>query len=154
MKHKKTAFSFIELIIVVTFLSIFALIAIPRFNYAIISKQKADSAARKIVTDLRLTRRLAISDAANNTWGYELKMVGTPPYTNYEIENVDTKATVASHTIDSSVTLGTPTGIRFIYGPLGSLSPGSGTQITVSAEGKTFTITINSATGSIKCVEN
>jgi Tfp pilus assembly protein FimT len=154
MKHKQTAFSFVELIIVVMLLSIFAVMAVPRFNYAIISRQRADTVARKIVTDLRLTRRLAISDAANNTQGYELKMVAPVPYKTYEIENVDTKATVASHTIDSSVTLGNPTGIRYIYGPLGNLSAGSATQITVSAEGKTFTITINSATGSIKCAEN
>ncbi len=154
MKHKQTAFSFVELIIVVMLLSIFAVMAVPRFNYAIISRQRADTVARKIVTDLRLTRRLAISDAANNTQGYELKMVAPVPYHSYEIENVDTKATVASHTIDSSVTLGNPTGIRYIYGPLGNLSAGSATQMTVSAEGKTFTITINSATGSIKCVEN
>ena len=154
MKHKQTAFSFVELVIVVMLLSIFAVMAVPRFNYAIISRQKADTVARKIVTDLRLTRRLAISDAANNTQGYELKMIAPIPYKTYEIENVKTKATVATHTIDSSVTLGNPTGIRYIYGPLGNLNPGSATQMTVTAEGKTFTITINSATGSIKCVEN
>ena len=154
MKHKQTAFSFVELIIVVMLLGIFAVMAVPRFNYAIISRQRADTVARKIVTDLRLTRRLAISDAANNNQGYELKMVGSVPYHSYEIENVDSKATVSSHTIDSSITLGNPTGTRFMFGPLGNLEPASATQLTVSAEGKTFTITINSATGSIKCVEN
>lgn len=154
MKHKQTAFSFVELIIVVMLLSIFAVMAVPRFNYAIISRQRADTVARKIVTDLRLTRRLAISDAANNTDGYELKLVGSVPYHSYEIENVDTKATVSSHTIDSSVTISNPTGTRFMFGPLGNLEPTSATQINVSAEGKSFSITINSATGSIKCVEN
>jgi Tfp pilus assembly protein FimT len=154
MQTKRRAFSFVELIIVVTFLGIFAVMAIPRFNYAIISRQRADTVARKIVTDLRLTRRLAISDAANNTQGYELKMSGPVPYRTYEIENVDTKATVATHTVDSSVTIGTPTGTRFMYGPLGNLEPASANQIVISAEGRSFTITINSATGSIKCVEN
>jgi prepilin-type N-terminal cleavage/methylation domain-containing protein len=154
MKHQETAFSLVELIIVVMLLCICAVIAIPRFNYALISKQKADVTARKIVTDLRLTRRLAISDAANNTMGYELKMAGPIPYRTYEIENIKTTATVASHTVDSSVTLGTPTGIRFMFGPLGNLNAGSAIQINVSAEGKSFAITINSATGTIKCVEN
>jgi len=142
------------LIIVVAFLGAFALIAVPRFNYAIISRQKADTVARKIVTDLRLTRRLAISDAANNTWGYELKFVGPLPYHTYEIENIDTHITIASHTIDSDITIGSPTGIRFMFGPLGNLNAGSATQIIVSTEGRSFTITINSATGTIKCVEN
>jgi Tfp pilus assembly protein FimT len=153
MKYQKTAFSFVELIIIVAFLGIFAVIAVPRFNYAIISKQKAETATRKIVADLRLTRRLAISDAANNTKGFELKMVGSIPYHSYEIENVDTKATIAAHTTDSGISISNPTGIRFIFGPLGNLT-GSATQIIVSAEGRSFTITINSATGTIKCIEN
>ena len=151
---KKTAFSFVEMILIVAFLSIFAFIAVPRLNFAIISKQRAGAIAQKIVTDLRLTRRLAISDAANNTKGFELKIVGSVPYNTYEIENVDTHATVASHTIDSGLSISCPTGIRFIYGPLGNLKPGSATQIIVSAEGRSFTITINSATGTIKCVES
>jgi len=154
MKEKKAAFSLVELILIVAFLGIFAAIAVPRLNFAIISKQKADTFARKIVTDLRLTRRLAISDATNNTKGFELKMVGSPPYNTYEIENVDTQATVASHTLDSGVSISCSTGIRFIFGPLGNLESGSGTGLTVSAEGKSFTITINSATGAVKCVEN
>ncbi len=154
MKNQRTAFSFVELIIIVSILGIFAVIAVPRFNYALISKQKADTTARKIVTDLRLTRRLAISDAANNTKGFELKMVGSVPYDSYEIENVDTKVTIASHTLDSDLTISNPTGTRFIFGPLGNLEGGSATQIIVSAEGRSFTITINSATGTIKCVKN
>jgi len=154
MKCQKTAFSLVELIIIVGFLGIFAVIAVPRLNYAIISKQKAGTTAQKIVTDLRLTRRLAISDAANNTKGFELKMVGAVPYKTYEIENVDTKATIASHTIDSGLSMSCPTGIRFIYGPLGNLETGSATKIIVSAEGRSFTININPATGIIKCVEN
>jgi Tfp pilus assembly protein FimT len=154
MKYQRTAFSFVELIIIVMFLGIFAVIAVPRFNYAIITKQKVEITTRKIVTDLRLTRRLAISDAANNTKGFELKMVGFVPYKTYEIENVDTKATIASHTMDSGLSLSSPTGTRFIYGPLGNLGAGSATKIIVSAEGRSFTITINPATGTIKCVEN
>ena len=154
MKHQKTAFSFVELIIIVVFLGIFAFIAVPRFDYAIISRQKADTTARKIVTDLRLTRSLAVSDAANNTQGFELKMVGIVPYHKYEIENTKTKATFAAHTIDSDISISTPTGIRFIFGPLGNLTPGSASQMIVSAEGRSFSITINRATGTIKCVEN
>ena len=154
MKYQRTAFSLVELVIIVAFLGIFAVIAVPRLNYAIIAKQKAGTTAMKIVTDLRLTRRLAISDAANNTKGFELKMVGSVPYNTYEIENVDTKATIASHTIDSGLSLGSPTGIRFTYGPLGNLGVASATLLIISAEGRSFTITINPATGTIKCVEN
>lgn len=151
---KKTAFTFVEMILIVAFLGIFAVIAVPRLNFAIISKQKVDTYARKIVTDLRLTRRLAISDAANNTKGFELKIVGSLPYNTYEIENVNTHTTVASHTLDSGVSIGCPTGSRFIFGPLGNIQTGSGTKIIVSAEGRSFNITFNLATGAVKCVEN
>ncbi len=139
-------------ILIVAFIGIFAVIAMPRLNFAIISRQKADSFARKIVTDLRLTRRLAISDAATNTAGFALNMTGSVPYTGYEIENLDTAATVDSHTIDSAVSCSG--GSAFNFGPLGNLLTGSDTQLTVSASGKTFTITITTATGMIKCTEN
>jgi Tfp pilus assembly protein FimT len=154
MKYQKTAFSLVELVIMVVFLGIFAVITVPRINFATISRQKAEATAWKIATDLRLTRRLAISDAVNNTKGFELKLVGTTPYGTYEIENVNTHATVASYAIDSDVSVLSPTGNRFIFSTLGNLEPGSGTVINVSAEGKSFTITIITPTGAIKCVEN
>ena len=144
----------VEAILIVLWLGILAVIAVPRLNYAAISKNKAQTVARKIVTDLRLTRRLAISDAANNTKGFELKMVGSVPYATYEIENVDTHATVASHTLDSDVSISCPSGVRFIFGPLGNLESQSGDELTVSAHGRSFTITIIQATGTVKCVEN
>ena len=144
----------VELILIVAFLGIFAVIAVPRLNFAIISKQKAENITRKVVTDLRLTRRLAISDAAGNTKGFQLKMVGSSPYTSYEIENVDTHVTVATHTLDPGVTITCPTGITFAFGPLGNSVSADEMEINVSAEGRSFTITILSATGAVKCVEN
>lgn len=162
MAEKKAAFSLVELILIVAFIGIFAVIAVPRLNFAIISKQKADTVARKIVTDLRLTRRLAISDAANNTIGFALRFDGPGGSgwrTSYEIVDRGTMppTAVADHTIDSDVTVWSDKKtIRF--GPLGNvlLSPSGGypSQLTVSAEGRSFSITINSATGTIKCTEN
>jgi hypothetical protein len=126
---------------------------VPRLNFDIIKKQKADIVARKIVTDLRRTRDLAIFDAATNSKGYELKMVGSVPYNAYEIENMDTHETVDSHTTDS-VTISCSNGHKFRFGPLGGLTSGSAAELVVSAAGRSFTITINSATGMVKCVEN
>jgi len=151
---KDRAFSFVEAIILVMFIGIFAAIAVPRLNRAAISKHKAEAVARKIVTDLRLTRRLAISDAANNTMGFELKMVGAVPYTSYKIENVKTHAIVATHTVDSGVSISCPTGLRFIFGPLGNLKEGSGNELYVEGGVKSITITIIPATGTVKCTEN
>jgi len=162
MKEKKAAFSLVELILIVAFIGIFAAIAMPRLNFAAISKQKADIVARKIVTDLRLTRRLAISDAANNNIGFALRFDdpgGSGERTSYEIVDGSTQPStvVLDHTIDPDVTV-TSNKKTIRFGPLGNVlqSPSGGfpSQITASAEGKTFTITIVPATGTIKCVEN
>ena len=152
MFKSKKAFTLIELILVVIFLGILSAIAVPRLQLAAISKQKAESLAAKIVTDLRRTRTLAISNAATNTAGFALNMTGTAPYFAYEIVNLDTAATIDSHIIDSAVSCSG--GADFQFRPLGNLSTGSDTELTVSAEGKIFTITIISATGMIKCDEN
>jgi Tfp pilus assembly protein FimT len=153
MTLKKTAFSLVELIIVVMFLGILAVIAVPRFNLAVVSRHKAEAVARKLVTDLRRTRGLAISDAANNPQGYELKMVGSVPYSAYEIQNINTQTTVDSLTT-GGVTITCPAGNEFKFGPLGELKSGSATQMSISADGKNFTITIVPATGLVKCTEN
>jgi Tfp pilus assembly protein PilE len=154
MNRKKRAFTLADLILVVLFIGIFAAIAVPRIDFSVISRQKADALARKIVTDLRRTRMLAISDAANNEVGFELKFVAPPPYSAYEIENMKTNVKVDSHTLDPGVSVSCLSSIRFMYGPLGNLEIGSGSGIIISAEGKSFTINFIPATGTVKCVEN
>jgi len=154
MARQKKAVTVIELVLIVLFLGIFAAIAVPRFNFATISRKKADCQARKIVTDLRRTRALAISDAANNTDGFALNMTGGSPYTGYEIEDLNTSTTITNGTfsIDSAISC---TGeANFQFGPLGNLKAGIDAQLTVSAEEKIFTITVIEATGTVKCTEN
>ena len=152
MNRQKRAFTLTELILIVIFIGIFAAISIPRLNFAIISKQNADCQAEKIVSDLRRTRTLAISNAADNTAGFALNMSGPTPYFAYEIVNLDTEATIDSHIINSDVSC--TGGNQFEFGPLGNLLTGSDTELTVSVEGKAFIITIISATGMVKCTEN
>ena len=148
----RKALSLIEVLIVILVIGALAAIAVPRLNTAVISRYKAEVAAKKIVTDLRRVRGMAISDAVNNTQGFSLRLLGSGPYTGYQIVNLDTAATVDSHIIDPQVTV-TGTADQFDFGPLGNLTS-TYTQITVSAEGKTFTITVVGATGTIKCVES
>ncbi len=152
MARQKTALTLVEVILAVLFLGIMAVIAIPRLNLSALSKQKADCLAQKIVTDLRRTRRLAISNAAGNTAGFKLKMTGTSEYTGYDIVDANSDETVDSQTIDPAVSC--TGGDEFKFGPLGNLLSGSDTQLVISADGKTFTIDITSATGMVKCTEN
>ncbi len=150
--RREKAFSLAELLLIVAFLGIFAVIAVPRLNYAVVNKSRADVIAKKIVTDLRRTRSLAISDAAGNTSGFGLYMTGSSPYSGYEIRNLQTSAAVDSHTIDSTVECAG--GSEFGFGPLGNLLDGSDTELEVSASGRTFTIVVTAATGMVKCTSD
>ena len=152
MTERKKAFSLVELIMVVMFLGILMAVTVPRLNFSAVLKQKAEGGAGKIVTALRRTRSLAICNAADNSSGFELKLTGSSPYSGYQIINLATLAVVDTHTIDSDISC--TGGAKFDFGILGNLLDGSGSQLTVSAEGKTLTITIVSATGIVKCVEN
>ena len=154
MAKKIKAFSMVELIIIVAIVAALTFIAVPRLGFTALRRKQADTVAKKIITDLRRTRRLAISDAANNTDGFALNMSGGSPYTGYEIVNLKPpSATVDSHTIDSDISC--TGGATFQFGPLGNLTGGD-TQLAVSPSGKTFTITITiiEATGTVKCTED
>jgi type II secretory pathway pseudopilin PulG len=161
MAKIRTGYSLIELVIIVVFIGIIAAIAVPRLNLSAISGQKAGALAGKIVTDLRRTRRLAVSDAAVNPSGFTLNMTGAEPYEGYEIENLQTSETIDSHAIDSNISC--TGGDTFQFGPLGNLKASSDTQLVISdsgnpapgaVQGKTFTISITAATGTVKCEEN
>ena len=143
----------VELIIIVAIVAALTFIAVPRLRFTTLRRKQADTVAKKIITDLRRTRRLAISDAANNTDGFALNMTGSSPYTGYEIVNLNTSTTITNGTFSIDSAISCTGGDEFQFGPLGNLTGGD-TQLTVSASGKTFTITIIPATGTVKCTEN
>jgi Tfp pilus assembly protein FimT len=148
MTRQKKAFTIVELLLIVLFLGIFAAIAVPRLQFATLHRKQADADARKIVTDLRRTRTLAISNAVTHSDGYMLEVTGS---SSYQIGIINGPI-VDTLTIDSTISC--IDGTEFRFGPLGTPQPGSGTRLTVAANGKTFTITIVSATGAVKCQEN
>jgi len=148
MTKKKKAHTIVELIVIVAILGALAFIAIPRLRFAALYRKQADTVARKIVTDLRRTRRLAISDAATNTDGFALNIIGS----TYQIVDGDeTPIPNGTFSIDPKITCSG--GTSFQFGPLGNLT-GSDSQLIISAEGKIFTISITPATGMIQCTEN
>ena len=150
MAARRAAYSLAEMIVVVMILGALAFIAILRLNFTGLHRKQANTIAKKIVTDLRRTRTLAICNAANTTTGYYLQMVGSSPYTSYKIVDTNSTATVDTLTIDSPVSC--TGGSLFKFGPLGNLLSGSSTTpIIVSSDGKTYTITVISATGIVEC---
>lgn len=152
MTKQKTAFTLVEAILVVLFLGILAAIAIPRLSLSASSKQKANSLARKIVTDLRRTRRLAISNAATNPTGFTLRMTAPEPYLGYQIVDDSNSVVVDSQTIDSNVRCMGSSLLSF--GPLGNLRSGPRSALFIVAEGRVYKISFVRSTGMVKCTEN
>jgi type II secretory pathway pseudopilin PulG len=143
------AFTLVEVLVIVMIFGALAVIAVPRLPLGAVRQGRAEAVAMRIVSDLRLARRLAIANAAENTRGFKLEMIGRSPYGAYEIVNRQTRGTVSSRMIDADVICtGTD---EFEFSPLGNLDDYHSPHLTVSADGKTIRITVVRATGMVKC---
>lgn len=151
-KFAKRAFTIAEMLIVTLFLGILALVAVPRMQSGLLDRFKNETLARKIATDLRMARNMAITDAARNTAGFAVQMVGASPYRSYNIVNLGTGQVISSQTIKNNISCSG--GSLFKFGPLGNLLTGSSSQLLIAGGGKTSTISIVAATGTVECVEN
>ena len=152
MSRDNKAFTLAELILVVLLLGIMAFVAVPRLQFATLRRMQADTIARGLAADLRLTRVLAVDHSAENAVGFGLSMTGAEPYSGYDIINLDTNEIVKSYTIAPEIQCAG--GSNFQFGPLGNLLVGSDSQMVVSAESRSFTINVISGTGAVQCVEN
>ncbi len=146
-------FSLAEMLVVVAITGVMAAVVVPRLSYGLVRHKKAEATAYKLLTDLRMTRSLAIRDAATNTKGYKLEMTGSSPYSGYTIENYTTHEVVATHAFEANVTVSCTGLKKFVYEPLGNLKHDeSGTVIIVAAAGSTYALNLDvvSATGAVK----
>ena len=147
---RRNAHTLAELVVVVMILGVMASIAIPRLQFQAVQKKKLEAAAHKMVADLRRCRSMALRDAATNSKGFEILRTGNP-WTGYTISDLDSHATIDTVTFDSSVSA---TGDnKYDFGPLGNLTVG-GSDIVVSADGRSYTISFVAATGAVSCTEN
>ena len=149
MRNKCKAYTLAELIVILVILGALALVVVPRLQFATLYRQQADTVAKKLVTDLRRTRRLAISDAKDNTDGFSLNRAGL----TYEIVDLSDGTTIPNGTFTIDSAMSCSGGTTFQFGPLGNLKTGSDSQLTVSSGEKTFTISIIPATGIVQCSE-
>ena len=78
-------------------------------------------------------------------------MTGGAPYSGYEIVNLLTDAMVSTKTISAKVLCTGDSEFRFA--PLGNLSAGSGTTLSVSGDGKEYALTLTPATGTVRMQE-
>lgn len=153
--HRYRGYTLVEIVTVALVLSILACIAVPRLGLDAALSARADAAVRRLVTDLRHTRALAITNAARNPDGFALVLQGDGPDRGYQIINQYDHKAVTTCTLAAGVQC--RGGPRFEFGPLGNLQNGSETRLRLQTEGKAYRIEIAPATGAVEwhpCSDN
>jgi len=142
--------SLIELITVVLIVAVLTCIAVPRLRMTAVRGVRAEAVARKIAADLRLARARAILEPTQRATGCALVMTGSEPYSGYQLVRAGDAGVTAIHALPREVRC--TGGRRFEFDSLGALTDGSDAELRVSAEDRTLTITVQRATGMVKCL--
>lgn len=140
-------FSLLELVIVVSIISIMSTVAVPRY-YGILGQQRVEAAARRVVADLLYARRLARQTGTSTTVVFSVvrddyEIVGMPDRdrvsTNYKValtqEPYGTTIVSADFGGDASI-------IFDIFGV-----PDSGGSVLLRVGNRTQTVTVDAVTG-------
>jgi prepilin-type N-terminal cleavage/methylation domain-containing protein len=149
LKFRVGGFSLIEMLIVVMFLGILAAVAVPRFSMAAVYTKRDQAFVRKLMTDLRKTRQMAVANAADNSSGFQLR-INTASPRSYEIRNLQNNQVVETFPVDSRITFSGTT--RFSFTSLGTLNPVTTVQMTITGQ-KRWVFDVYGYTGSVKCTE-
>jgi type II secretory pathway pseudopilin PulG len=140
-----------ELLVIVLIVGVLASVAIPRFSLGTGGRREAEMEARKIITDLRRTRSLAILHAATHPKGFALEIRHQGTSTQCEILDLDDSTVIDSRRVAKGVRCTGAT--RFSFGGLGALTGSGPASLEVSASGTTFELAVVPSTGSVRCVE-
>ena len=138
---QRKGYTLLEILFVVIVLAILAGIAIPRLGVGFSTKMKVKTAAQRLVSDLRYTRRLAIT----NNEDYRLSVDSSEK--EYSIYDSGDTQVGETRSVDSDITISTDK--DFIFESLGNASVSSDTDISLSASGNQADITMTTATGMV-----
>lgn len=140
-----------ELLVIVLIVGVLTSVAVPRLPFGALSGKPIEVEARKIVTDLRRTRSLAILHAVTHPNGFALEIRHRAKSTSCNIIDLDGSTVVDSRTLPAGIRCNGAA--RFSFGGLGALKEPGGAPLEVSASGRTFEITVAPSTGAVRCVE-
>ena len=153
MNRSRSGLSFLEMVLAMVLLGILAAFTLPRIILGAVHKQQARALARQLTADLRYTRQLALTHAAENAQGFELVLTGSSPWSGYEIRNRATSEVLHSFAIDPAAVQCTG-GREFGFGSFGNLLAGSDTAVQVSSGDRVYTISVIGPTGAVRCQSN
>jgi len=138
---RRNSYSSVEVLFVIVVIAVLAAVAIPRLSVPFTVKMRVKTAAQKLISDLRLTRRLAITNNEN----YRLSIDSSnKEYAIYDSVNSQQGLTKV---IDSAITVSADK--DFIFEHLGNASALSDISVSFSAQGNQADISVVIATGRI-----
>ena len=137
----RRGYTLIELLFVVIVLAVLVAIAIPRLGIDFTVKMKVKTEAQRVVSDLRLTRRLAVT----NNEDYKLSVNSTN--NEYSIYDSSEAQVGITRSINSDITISADK--DFVFESLGNAAAASDTSISLSTGGHQADISVTVATGRI-----
>ena len=146
-EERKKGYTIIGIILTIAIISILAAMVVPRFDRGFITKLNIYNTTHRLVADLRLTRRLAITKARN----YVLEFFDN--WTKYKIyEEARGPGGVEEKTIPPEVTCSGTN--KFTFTKLGTLDSLVNGSLSLSGDTFHYSITVYRTTGRAKLEEN
>lgn len=140
----KKGFTLVEAMIVIALLGIVTAIALPRYGSGTITRFRLENEARRIQSDLRLTRRLAITNGAD----YILKVYpAANEYKIYAGSIADVNQVGEARTIKPEITASGDD--EFTFESLGNADAASGTILSLTTGSQQYDVTVTIATGRV-----
>ena len=143
-RKQRPGLTLVELLFVVLVLGIITAVSMFRPGFDFTSKSKVRIAAQRLVSDLRLTRRLAITNHEN------YKLTVYPDACEYKIFDASNTQARYTRELDSGITLTGDT--DFIFASLGNASSGSSLSVAIGVN--QYDISVVSATGMVSMQEH
>jgi prepilin-type N-terminal cleavage/methylation domain-containing protein len=147
----KKGFTFIEVLFVIVILGIMSAVVIPRLRLDFSTKQRVKSEVQKIVSNIRYTRKLAITEI--DATSYIVRFYyGSNNYGIYR-DNVN-PANLVRDLIPIPPELNASGETEITFYRQGNCTFLSSGVIDISAAGGNFSITVQTATGRVRMNEN
>ncbi|HUX02562.1 MAG: prepilin-type N-terminal cleavage/methylation domain-containing protein [Phycisphaerae bacterium] len=145
----RSAFTLVEVILVVILMGVLAAVAIPRFAGSALWGLEGEGSVRSVVATLHLARRMAIDRAATRPNGFYVVCSGA----SYYIYSPDTGAVEGeTKTLFDGWTFAK--GYKLGFNSLGAETGLAGTDtVNIVGHGTTWLISVSGPTGSVKYVK-